>query len=260
MRPEALILGYHAVSVTWPTSLAIHPNDLRDQIAMLKSQGYEFSTLTRVATDTQSRRLATITFDDAFGSVFSLARPILAEFGVPATVFAPTGYIGRERQLAWPGLEKWRSTPFSSELGAMDWPQLRELVECGWEVGSHTVTHPVLTNLSWNELCAELSVSKSDIETNLGAECLSFCAPWGMCDLTVIRAARQLGYVAGCNSRRLPRRAFGPLNCPRVEVRRDDHRRLFAVRTSLLARRLRRSRAMPILGLLTGRGGHEPWE
>ena len=48
-----------------------------------------------------------ITFDDGYRSVLELALPILEELGVPATLFVPTDYIGSERPMSWPGIERW---------------------------------------------------------------------------------------------------------------------------------------------------------
>jgi peptidoglycan/xylan/chitin deacetylase (PgdA/CDA1 family) len=65
----------------------------------------------------------TVSFDDAHASVLALAAPLLRELGVPATLFVPTGWIG-----AGP---RW-----------LDEDDLRALRDLGWELGTHTVTHP----------------------------------------------------------------------------------------------------------------------
>ena len=51
-----------------------------------------------------------VTFDDAYRSVGELAVPVLAELGVPATVFAPTAFVGDPEPRGWEGTDEWAST------------------------------------------------------------------------------------------------------------------------------------------------------
>lgn len=56
--------------------------------------------------------------------------------------------------------------------------QIREMVKCGHEIGSHTHTHRRISQLSYNELIKELKTSKKAIEELTKTECISFVAPW----------------------------------------------------------------------------------
>src|SRR5207237_7943100 len=89
---DVLVLCYHALSPTWKAQLSTTPTRFEGQIALLISRGYNGTTFSKAlgafrceAADTP-RRLLVVTFDDAYRSVFQLARPILRCLGLEATV------------------------------------------------------------------------------------------------------------------------------------------------------------------------------
>lgn len=83
--------------------------------------------------------------------------------------------------------------------GAMTWEQVREMQRSGIEFGSHSVTHPVLSNLDDEDLHRELTESRRTIERETGAECGVFAYPVGSgaFDPRVVAATRQAGYRLG---------------------------------------------------------------
>ena len=85
---------------------------------------------------------------------------------------------------------------YPSELETMNWDALRELVERGVEVGSHTVSHPHLVELADEELERELVDSRRQLEDELGRPCRYFSYPYGEQDARVRAAARAAGYEA----------------------------------------------------------------
>jgi peptidoglycan/xylan/chitin deacetylase (PgdA/CDA1 family) len=61
------------------------------------------------------------------------------------------------------------------------WSELREMTESGLvDIGSHTVTHPILSSITDEESWEELSESRRQIEEGLGRNPNSFCFPNGM--------------------------------------------------------------------------------
>lgn len=79
----------------------------------------------------------------------------------------------------------------------LTWQQVREMQDGGVEFGSHTVSHPILSRLRDDELRAELSSSKQELERRLGrqVECLAY--PVGgetAYDERVVNVARECGY------------------------------------------------------------------
>ncbi len=191
-----LILGYHALSDSWKSPLAVSRNALRAQLAVLRSSGYRGMTLTeaerRRREGTLEPKTAVMTFDDGFASSLKAA-DILEEFEYPGTMFVVTAFADGTRPLDWPGLQ----SDEASERCAASWSDLGKLQDRGWEIGSHTVTHPLLSSLADEELMQELCHSRSVIVEKLGS-CSAVSYPYGVPDDRVAHAAKRCGYAVGC--------------------------------------------------------------
>ena len=237
-----IVLCYHALSPTWTAELSTTPERFEHQLHVLKRRGYQMVTFSQAVSAPATARVAAVTFDDAFASVFTLARPILERLGVPGTLFVPSGPIDACRALAWPGIDHWQNGPAAAELTAMTWSQIADLAASGWEIGSHTVSHPHLTTLDSASLASELGQSKAACEDKLGIACSSIAYPYGDVDARVVDAARAAGYVAGAA---LPGTLGGrdPLQWPRVGVYAKDSAARYALKISPLVSRLRRTAA-----------------
>jgi peptidoglycan/xylan/chitin deacetylase (PgdA/CDA1 family) len=238
---DILALSYHAVSERWPSPLAVRPDALERQLGALVRAGYRGATFTEAVTAPPGDRVVAVTFDDAFRSVLTAARPVLDALGLPATVFAPTAWVGGAA-IAWPGLEHWRGTPEAHELRPMTWDELAELAAGGWEIGSHTCTHPYLTKLEPGRALRELRDSRAACEDQLGRACTSLAYPYGDHDDVVVALAATAGYRAAAT---VPVRLCRPepLRWPRIGIYRDDGERSFALKVSPAVRRLRRGPA-----------------
>ncbi len=116
---------------------------------------------------------AVITFDDGELNNRTVAFPILKELGLKGFFFIIVKRVGR--------------------LGYMDWPHLKELIDAGMTVGSHGLTHEILTNLIDSQIEQELSASKSNLEMNLGVTIKDISIPRGFCNEKILG----MGYAAG---------------------------------------------------------------
>ena len=237
MASDLLVLCYHALSDCWSAALSTTPGRFTEQLELLERRGYRGVTFTQSVTDSVEGKAVAVTFDDAFRSVIRVAEPILARFGWPATVFVPTDFAGSERPMSWPGIDHWGGE-FEPELMPMSWEELDALADRGWEIGSHTCSHPRLTQVDDAALDDELRRSKEACEERLRRPCESVAYPYGDHDLRVAEAARRAGYRAGGT---LPKRlrARDPLRWPRVGVYHVDDLRRFKMKASPLVRRLR---------------------
>ena len=238
-----LALCYHAVSERWPAALSIAPAALEEQLRLLVDRGYRGATFGELVGGGRSDKLLAITFDDAFRSVIERARPILSSLGLPGTVFVPTGFAGTGKPMAWDGIDHWLGGPHEPELIGMGWDELDRLAGEGWEIGSHTRTHPRLTELDDRSLAMELRGSRAECEERLGRECRSLAYPYGDVDGRVMRAAAEAGYQAAgaLPQGRVP--PAEPLRWPRIGVYRVDRGRRFRLKVSPAGRRLRGSPA-----------------
>lgn len=87
---------------------------------------------------------------------------------------------------------------------AVTWPQLKEMCHEGLVVGSHTVTHPILSSLSIENVHYELATSASTIQQHLGTAPAGICYPNGRPEdisEAVIKAAEFNGYTYGLMGR-----------------------------------------------------------
>lgn len=236
--PDVIVLCYHALSPSWPAELSTTQERFRAQLEHLRRRGYRGVTFSRAAAGDVGGRSVAVTFDDAYRSVGRLARPVLDDLGWPATVFVPTDHAGSGRPMAWPGIDRWLGGPHEAELVPHDWDELRELARAGWEIGSHTCSHPRLTQLDDRALADELARSRSVCQAELDEPCRSIAYPYGDVDARVVRATAAAGYAHGAALPPRPHRSR-PLEFPRVGVYRVDDLRRFRVKTSPLVRGLR---------------------
>ncbi|PYP70059.1 MAG: hypothetical protein DMD41_15775 [Gemmatimonadetes bacterium] len=65
-----------------------------------------------------------LTFDDGYANNLSLAAPILAALGFPATIFLPTAYIGREGLYWWDELAVLLSAALGRRMRVAGWGRL----------------------------------------------------------------------------------------------------------------------------------------
>lgn len=131
-----------------------------------------------------------LTFDDGYQDVFLNAFPVLKELGIRATIFLITNYVGKQN--TW-----------DVNLGGIKFPHLtpdnvKELLQNGWEVGSHSVSHRILTGMSALELRDELRISKQLLEQQFKIDVKYFCSPFGKLNRKIIYEVQSAGYQGIC--------------------------------------------------------------
>jgi len=218
------ILMYHAIDhprAAAEATLCCIPERFATQIAVLLDAGATFISLEQalsIARGNVARapeRAVVITIDDGFACAHAHALPILARFGVPATVFVVAGLVGQPAAwLAAAGL------PVRSIMSAT---QLRDLAAQGVTIGSHTMQHAMLDACADDVLAAELRDSRHRLEDILGGPVGSFAYPYGRHDRRVRDAVERAGYALACTT--IPGRVRGdtdPLRLPRVSIDGDE--------------------------------------
>jgi peptidoglycan/xylan/chitin deacetylase (PgdA/CDA1 family) len=234
VRFRPLVLCYHAASADWPHLLALPPEEIVRQVRTLLRRGLRPATAGEAALRPADALLA-VTFDDALRSVLDVI-PALEQLGAKVTVFACPGYSA-------PGGRQWRIPELAAEaeshpdvLHTLDWDALRGLSERGVEIGSHTVSHPHLPELSDEEIRRELVESRERIEAEIG-RCRILAYPFGHHDERCRAAARAAGYEGAYTVPKFGQRAaVEQFALPRVEVFRGDRGLRLRLKTSRRAR------------------------
>ncbi len=192
MKP-ALILAYHGLGSYSrsldPHNLMVAPARFSSQIRTLKRRGYGFTSLARLAGycdgGAPPRGVCAVTFDDGTVDNLEVLAPLLGELGVPATVFACPGLLGREHF----------AMPAAAGVRLMDAGELRELASNPLiEVGSHTNEHTDLSCASAEEAYTEMASSKLALEELLQRPVESFAYPKCGYSPECPDAARRAGY------------------------------------------------------------------
>jgi len=108
------------------------------------------------------------------------------------------------------------------DCGAMTWDQAREMAAAGIEIGSHTITHPILTQLDPVRLEYEVRQSRSRLEHVLDREVGLCCYPNGDYNARVRSAVERAGYrVAVTTEGGLNDRRSDPLALRRIHTERE---------------------------------------
>lgn len=193
-RRRSVLLGYHGVARVRRREdlqfLQISPSRFAAQVDLLRRAGFRFVTVAQLARLADGGipppGYAAITFDDGLRNNHTTALPILRERGIPATVYVTTGFIG--------GRNPWIGAAADGEI--MDEAQLRELAAAGWELGGHTLTHPDLALLDYEECSREIAGGCQELERIADVRVETFAYPFGRYGPDAIAAARDAGLVA----------------------------------------------------------------
>jgi peptidoglycan/xylan/chitin deacetylase (PgdA/CDA1 family) len=244
---EVLVLCYHAISPTWNAALSVTPDALDKQLSTLVRNGWRGATFRDAVFDPPWNRTLAVTFDDAFMSVSEFAHPILSNLGLPGTVFVPTAFVSTRQRLQWPDLKHCPETSANSELDCMGWNDLEVLIESGWDVGSHTRTHPRLTHLDDDAARFELVESRRECTARLGVPCDTLAYPYGDVDERVAGFVASAGYVAAA-ALSSSLRGEGFHRWPRVGIYHGDQMWRFRMKTNRAIQGLRASRIWPAHG------------
>jgi peptidoglycan/xylan/chitin deacetylase (PgdA/CDA1 family) len=84
----------------------------------------------------------------------------------------------------------------------MNWVQVKDMADNGMEIGSHTVSHQILSQLSETQQEQEIEQSKYIIEENIGRKVLSIAYPVGLYNCytdKICSISKKTGYIIGFN-------------------------------------------------------------
>lgn len=185
LRTPVPVLMYHAIGV--PPAGAPYPElfvsrrVFRAQIQALTAAGYHAVTLGHVWRAWHGRaglppKPLVLSFDDGYRGDYGAAMPVLRRHGWPAVLNLLVANLHRR---GW-GLKPW---------------MVRRMIANGWEIDSHTLTHPDLRAVSPARLWREVHTSRVVLQRLFHIPVDFFCYPSGAFDATVIAAVRRAGYL-----------------------------------------------------------------
>jgi peptidoglycan/xylan/chitin deacetylase (PgdA/CDA1 family) len=173
------VLNYHSIGITKGNTLVLDPKKLTQQMDFLAEQGYSPLTLSDFILLLEKKKSAPakpvlLTFDDGYIDNYEQAMPILKRHGFPATIFISPGTIGQE--------------------GKLNWKQIKEMHEAGWDIQPHGMTHPHLPELTAAEQKEEIMQSRRQIEQQLGTKADIFCYPYGEFNKQTLTILKEEGF------------------------------------------------------------------
>lgn len=110
------------------------------------------------ASPVTNNRVVIINFDDGLKTQFTHAKPILDKYGFKATFYVVCNYVNNKK-------------------GYMTWQEIETLNKEGHDIGSHTMNHVHLSNLSKKEIKYEVGESKKCLNDH-GIEATTFAYPF----------------------------------------------------------------------------------
>jgi peptidoglycan/xylan/chitin deacetylase (PgdA/CDA1 family) len=174
-RRHTSILLFHRVTDTIPEDgLTVRTRWFREFCALMRDtfQVLSLAELHRLlqTKQTPAARTVAITFDDCYGDNLAAAR-VLAEHQLTATFFVPSAYVNTNRRFAWDA----HLPPMSN----LRWDDLKEMVQLGHDIGSHTVSHSDLAQARQETVYRELRDSKQALESQLQRRVRWLAYPFG---------------------------------------------------------------------------------
>jgi peptidoglycan/xylan/chitin deacetylase (PgdA/CDA1 family) len=205
------ILTYHSIDPSG-SPISVDEKAFRRHVDWLASGAVEVVALTELLDAPGERDALAITFDDMFQGTADLAWPLLRERGLPATVFVPTGRVGRDN--SW-GDRVQQGIP---TLALADWDTVARVAEEGLAIGSHTVSHAHLDQLGEDAIRAELEGSAAELERRLGHRPRTLCYPYGDYDDRVVRLAAETYALSVTTDLRVLGASEHPHRLPRLDA------------------------------------------
>ena len=126
------------------------------------------------------KKLVVLTFDDGNISDLTTVAPILKEHGFGATFYITSGWVGKP--------------------GRLNWKQIKELHNQGFDIGNHSSSHPNMLHISENDIREQI-ISFDDVCAKHGIpKATSFAYPGGHHDRRMVKALAAQGYLTARRS------------------------------------------------------------
>ena len=188
------IINYHKISASYDIGITTrHPIHFENDLKILKENKFNSVTFSELLNNTEiPENPVIITFDDAYKSIIELAMPLMLSYGFKGVVYPVVKYIGQ--------FNDWDVQAGSLKFKHLSWQNLKEMQRSGFEIGSHTLTHELLTWMNPVQQLVELGESKKQLDDQLGICTCSVSYPFGRFNKDTMACAREAGYQFGLAS------------------------------------------------------------
>lgn len=170
---KSSVLMYHSIGDNG-VLFTVTTEDLEKQLAFLKNKKYNVMRLADLIEKLKNKekipsKTIVLTFDDAYRDNYLNAFSLLKKYNLPATVFIPTAYVGKEMLNS-----EGKSIP------VMSWAEAQEMEESGLvDFASHSHTHPMMNKISFEKFVNEVKTSENILNQNLKRQVKIFSFPKG---------------------------------------------------------------------------------
>jgi len=200
--PGVPILMYHSVS-DFEDPYAVRETDFAGQLDYLKSAGFNTVTLHDVIEHEEHKaplpaHPIVLTFDDGYQDNHDVAFKLLKDRGMRGTFFVVTRFMGEDE--AHRHVQD-RGGP--RERRYLLWKEVREMAAAGMEIGSHSLFHKRLPDLTPEQIRDDVQRSREELAAKLGQPVEFFAYPFNSERRHVRQIVEEAGYrgaVAGARA------------------------------------------------------------
>ncbi|MEE9430815.1 MAG: polysaccharide deacetylase family protein [Melioribacteraceae bacterium] len=180
VRPICVALYYHSIFENEKDAFAKQMNLISRKCKVIKTDFFG---------ELEKNKLHTIiTFDDGFENLVNNAVPILEEKKLPFTIFFISDYFGKTPNWEFEGVH-----PDMNEI-IMTVEQMNKLPKELVTIGSHSVSHNMLTSHLEEDLVYELEKSKKKLEELSGRKIDTIAFPNGEYNNFIVQKSFAAGY------------------------------------------------------------------
>ncbi len=178
-------------------AIEVTPECLEQTIIQYQQAGYKFATLDDYYREITLKKLFRLpkkmvcfTFDDGFVDNYEIAYPIFKKYACPFTIYVTSGFVNKTAKVWWCREDE----PGEKKL-ALTVEQLQELAQDGLcTIGVHTVSHPHLAELTYEEQYREIAESKKYLEQVIGQKVEHMSYPHGSYNDDSVKIAEVCGF------------------------------------------------------------------
>ena len=174
---KSKVFTYHDITIGRTfDDYSVSLKTFENHVDTVYKMGYEIVSIENVKKINHENFLV-FTFDDGCRGIIEAAK-ILKKYNFTATFFITTDFVGKH--------------------GFVTWLDLTKIKEMGFQIGSHSKSHKMLSNLGDLESSLEFKESKKCIEDNLNISVNLFAFPYGQKNTfkkTQYLQLKKLGYI-----------------------------------------------------------------